>query len=218
MVLEKVRLEIARAIEMKHGAEAAFRRRDTRTATGTQTKECLFWNCAAPTTQDETLCDVHYRDSQTGNVDQCPGCDRHKYRQYHRCWECQNNSPTSLTRAERPGNPPTYNWNEPEYSKAWEKGDSEAKRFFAYLLKLEGGDFYAGHTNDLRARLTEHRDGRTKTTAGRDPKLVWFVGFPSRDEATRAEVGLKERINRNPREIRKRVIGFHDLVSELDFS
>lgn len=111
-----------------------------------------------------------------------------------------------------------HRWYEPEYSKAWEKGDLEASRFFVYLLKLEGGDYYAGHTRDLRARLTEHRDGRAKTTAGRNPKLVWFVGVRSRDDAACAEVALKEQMHRNPRETTKRVLGFQDLVRELDFS
>ena len=64
----------------------------------------------------------------------------------------------------------------------------------------------------------EHRDGRTKSTAGRDPKLVWFTIVRSRDEATELEPLIKELCDRNPREIRRRIVGFQNLVRLLDFT
>ena len=104
-----------------------------------------------------------------------------------------------------------------EYSPKWEAGDIGATEFYVYILKLEGGVFYVGHTRELRERLMEHRDGDTKSTAGKNPKLVWFGTVQTRDEATRLEVELKRICDKNPRELRRRVRHFQDLVEQLDF-
>lgn len=67
-------------------------------------------------------------------------------------------------------------------------------------------------------RLSEHRDGKAKTTAGQNPKLVWFGIVKSREAATSMEVELKKLIDSNPREIRRMIISFQDLVKELDYT
>ncbi len=105
-----------------------------------------------------------------------------------------------------------------EYSRKWKSGDAEATEFFVYILKLDGNIFYAGQTRELRERLMEHRDGDTSSTAGRNPKLVWFTKVSSRDEATTIESDLKRLCDQNPREVRRKVRHFQDLVEELDFS
>ena len=105
-----------------------------------------------------------------------------------------------------------------EHSKAWEAGDADATKFFVYILKLDGGIFYAGQTRELRERLAEHRDGTAKTTAGKHPKLVWFDVVETREDATTIEVDLKELCDKNPREIRRMMVEFKDYVDELDFS
>ncbi|MEF3691919.1 MAG: GIY-YIG nuclease family protein [Candidatus Moraniibacteriota bacterium] len=46
---------------------------------------------------------------------------------------------------------------------------------YVYVLRLDkvgGKEFYIGSTVDLRNRLEEHNKGYTKTTKGRNPKLV----------------------------------------------
>jgi predicted GIY-YIG superfamily endonuclease len=105
-----------------------------------------------------------------------------------------------------------------EYPAAWEKRDASANRFFVYILKLDGGEFYAGHTRELRERLSEHRDGRTKSTAELNPKLVWFGMLATREAAIAAEAELKKLVDSNPREVRRMVIDFQDLARELDYS
>jgi len=85
-------------------------------------------------------------------------------------------------------------------------------------VKLDGGKFYAGQTRELRERLSEHRDGETMATAGKNPKLVWYSMLPTREQVAAREVELKKLINSNPREIRRMVISFRDLVQELDYS
>ena len=59
-----------------------------------------------------------------------------------------------------------------EWSESWDAGDAAAEVFYTYILKLNDGSFYAGQMRDLQPRLMEHRDGTTKTTDGRDPRLV----------------------------------------------
>ena len=102
-----------------------------------------------------------------------------------------------------------------ESSPAWEAGDAEARSFHVYILKLDGGEFYAGQTRELRERLSEHRDGRTQSTAGRNPKLVWFTEVSSRQDAKELELELKKSIDRNPRVIRRLMTDFQDLVRQV---
>ncbi len=63
----------------------------------------------------------------------------------------------------------------------------------------------------------EARDGKVTSTAGRNPKLVWFTSVGSRESATSLEVELKKLVDSNPREIRRMMLTFQDLVRELDF-
>ena len=183
-------------------------------------KQCLFWNCSTPIPSDYFLCRVHFKGFQEGTIDECASCNRAKDGQYDLCLDCYNSRP----KQHRNGNgrskstAASYKWYRKEHSLAWEKGDTAASEFFIYILKLDGGRFYAGQTRELRERLSEHRDGNTKSTAGKNPRLVWFATLPSRDAATSAEVELRKLIDTNPREIRRMVVSFQDLIRELDYS
>ena len=193
-------------------------RRGVTTKGPSKSKICLFWNCDVAIRADHILCYNHYGEFEDGLIDECPGCGLAKYEQYPECLKCYNTSARTARTGRTPLKSPANRWYKPEYSEAWEKGDATANRFFVYILKLDGGEFYAGQTRELRERLSEHRDGGTKSTAGRNPKLVWFGMLPTRDAAAAAEVELKKLVDSNPREVRRMVIGFRDLVDELDYS
>ena len=105
-----------------------------------------------------------------------------------------------------------------EFSEKWASRDAEATEFFVYILKLDGNVFYAGQTRELRERLMEHRDGDTVSTAGKNPRLVWFIQVSTRDEAVTLEAELKRLCDKNPREIYRRIGRFQVLVEQLDFS
>ncbi|MDE2803259.1 MAG: GIY-YIG nuclease family protein [Chloroflexota bacterium] len=105
-----------------------------------------------------------------------------------------------------------------EYSPAWEEGDREATGFFVYILKLSDGTFYVGQTRELPERLMEHKHGRTKSTAGKDPKLVWFERFETRDQVTEVEAILKQICKISPREIRRMIVDMRQLIDLLDYS
>jgi predicted GIY-YIG superfamily endonuclease len=65
--------------------------------------------------------------------------------------------------------------------------------FHAYLLRCSDGSFYAGHTDDLDARIGAHQSGIIPGyTQGRTPLvLVWADSFGTRDEALTAERRIK---------------------------
>ena len=82
----------------------------------------------------------------------------------------------------------------------------EYRTRFLYILKLDGGRYYAGQTNDLELRLQEHRDGGTKDTAGRNPRLVWFERWVGDQKGLNEEEGQLQNLTRdNPRAIRRMV-------------
>ena len=176
--------------------------------TGTR-DECQFWNCSETVRRAKHfLCYDHYDAYQERLVVECPGCGL--YTDADLCLDCK-----SARLAPSTSSPKRYRR---EQSKAWEAGDAEAKVFYVYVLKLDDGSFYAGQTRELQERLMEHRDGRTKSTRDRDPKLVWFTIVESRDEATKLEPFVKELCARDPREIRRWIVEFQSLVSLLDFT
>ena len=62
----------------------------------------------------------------------------------------------------------------------------------------------------------EHRDGSgARATAGRSPRLVWFRTFPTRDGAAAEESSLKALCRDNPRQVRRMILAFQDVVGEL---
>jgi len=64
---------------------------------------------------------------------------------------------------------------------------------FVYILISEkDGRFYTGSTTDLKRRLKEHADGKSKSTAYRRPlRLVYFEEFERIGEARQREKALK---------------------------
>ena len=176
----------------------------------TKVRACRFWNCQKRVRSGHTYCYDHYQAFQNGEVDECPVCGRAKSSIYSTCLDCRPKETAKPTKSSK-----TYRR---EHSDSWEAKDGEADEFFVYVLKLDHGGFYAGQTHEIHERLKEHRDGTTRSTARRNPKLVWFRAVPTREQATGLEVQLKKLCDRNPREIRRWVRSFQDLVEELDFS
>ncbi len=176
---------------------------------------CLFWDCKRTIRPEHVFCDEHYQEFQDGLIDECPRCGLAKGAQYDVCLDCYR---SRRDRAVPAQTTQRNNWYKPEYSPAWGERDATADRFFVYILKLDGGQLYAGQTRELRERLSEHKDGGVQSTKGRNPKLVWLVIVSTRETAATVEVDIKKLIDSNPREIRRMVVGFRDLVRELDYS
>ena len=117
----------------------------------TMNKRCAFWDCDLAIQSDHVFCYDHYQDLLDGEIDECPECRRAKHIQYDVCLDCYNKQPKGKSvKSDR------YT---PEHSPAWAKGDEDADQFFVYVLKLDGGNFYAGQTRELWERLSEPVDG-----------------------------------------------------------
>ena len=173
---------------------------------------CLYWRCEKPPRTKHALCERHHGQLQQGLIDECPKCGQAKDTRYSVCARCYDNQPRRSSKA------PARQRYASEHAESWAKGDAAADHFFVYILKLDEGKFYAGQTRELRERLSEHRDGQTRSTAGKNPKLVWYGMLPTREQAATREAELKKLIDSNPREIRRMVIRFRDLVQELDYT
>ena len=65
--------------------------------------------------------------------------------------------------------------------------------FFVYILKCSDSSYYIGHTDDIEKRISEHKNKKhSGYTATRLPvELVFHQGFPTRDEAFKAERKIK---------------------------
>ena len=132
-------------------------------------KTCAYQDCDQSILGWFELCQQHNAAKRSGIIDQCSDCGQDKDSRYPNCRDCnakiQNTTPKSTS--DKRGS--KY---ELEQNPAWDKGDADAEEFFVYILKLSDGKFYAGQTREIRERLGEHRDGKTKSTAEKDPKLV----------------------------------------------
>ena len=176
---------------------------------GTGIKKCLYWNCNKTIRANHFLCSEHYEDLKDCLIDKCPECGRYKDVEYATCKDCFS----TLKRKggeKKPSSPVKI-----EHSKAWEKGDKGVEKFFVYILKDDKGGFYIGQTRDLRIRLGEHRDGKTKSTSGRNLKLQYFEELNSRNSATLREAELKNLRNSNERKMRGMIQDFQDRVREI---
>ena len=176
---------------------------------------CAYQDCDLPIAPWFELCLEHNADKQSGDIDQCPGCGRYKPEGYRLCRECnaeaQSAGPKDATSKRRD----KYALEE---NPAWDRGDANAEQFFVYILKLSDGTFYPGQTRELHERLDEHLDNRTPSTAGKDPKLVWFIRVETRDDAVWMEAELKKDLDYNEREIRRMIREFRDLLKRVDLT
>jgi len=175
----------------------------------TSAKKCQYWNCNRNIRANHFLCSEHYEDWEDYVIGKCPECGRYKDVEYDVCKDCY-----SRLKRKNVGNK-SNSQIRMEHSKAWEKGDKGVEKFFVYILKDDKGSFYIGHTRDLRVRLGEHRDGKTKSTSGRNLKLQYFEEVSSRKSAELKEVELKKLVNTNERKIRKMIQDFQDRVREV---
>ena len=65
------------------------------------------------------------------------------------------------------------------------------RRFFVYVLDTSYGT-YVGHTHDVKQRLKEHEMGRSVSTRGGKPVLLWESdAFNTREEVLHLEARLK---------------------------
>ncbi len=67
-------------------------------------------------------------------------------------------------------------------------------QFWVYILKCNDGSYYTGHTDDIDARLLQHKQGLISGCYfinKRPLELVYFKVFELRDDAFKAERQIK---------------------------
>ena len=64
--------------------------------------------------------------------------------------------------------------------------------YYTYILLLNDGEFYSGHTDDLKKRLEYHQNKKVSATKNRQPcELIFYAAFKSRIKAIQFEKYLK---------------------------
>ena len=68
------------------------------------------------------------------------------------------------------------------------------KKYYTYILLIEGGAFYCGYTDDVEKRFQAHIEGRgAKYTRAHKPvKIVYTKEFDSKSEAMKEEYRIKQ--------------------------
>ncbi len=170
---------------------------------------CQFWSCEKPLPRLEYLCQTHLVEYRNGHLGRCQGCLCYKPFSLTICSACGVSTPV---REAEPTPEPL------QTDSRRLPTDKDTTTFFVYILIMDGGEYYIGQTRELHERLHEHRNGMTRTTRNRNPKLMWFTEVSSRSEALAMELRL-QRINAEPasrREITRMITRFARLVSEID--
>lgn len=68
------------------------------------------------------------------------------------------------------------------------------RKFYVYVLRCKGGQFYTGHTNNLDRRLAEHKKAKGSKHLARYPfeELIGSQEFNTRAEAMNHEKVMKK--------------------------
>ena len=170
----------------------------------TTTITCARIGCEQPTSYERPLCYAHWREFDRYEITECDKCHRFDemvgevYAQGladgDYCWDCARGEDVPV-HVHRP---------------------VEHQRYYLYILKLDGGTYYIGQTKDLELRLQKHRDGLTRSTVGRHPRLVYFEErIGDREILVEDERDLTLVNKRNPRAIRRIVTGWQRLIRQV---
>ncbi len=175
---------------------------------------CGHWGCQKRIPDDEFLCAEHYDDWVNGLIDRCPKCGRFKDVSYQLCLDCYFGRPVAQWEppVEIPAQKQSY---KVEYSEAWVDGYMRPDRFFVYILELDDGTLYVAHTTDLRKQLSEYREQKTASTAGRNPRLQYLQIVATKDAAELRETELKRLIASNPEQIGLMIYDFRGHMRDL---
>ncbi|MFC1988110.1 hypothetical protein ACFLVH_06220 [Chloroflexota bacterium] len=179
-------------------------------------KPCGYWNCNKTVKGGEFLCPGHYESWVNGLIDRCPKCGRFKDIAYQLCLDCY------ISRPVKPWEPSVIipaskQPHKVEYSDAWVDGYMRPDRVLIYILELDDGVLYVGHTADLRKGLSEHREQKVAATAGRHPKLRYAEAVAGKHVAELRQDELEKLIESNPGQIRLMIGDFQNDMRKLGF-
>ena len=174
---------------------------------------CARIGCAAPVTYAKPLCYEHWKEFDRHLLHECEKCHRFfdsldlavrwderlgkLMGEWHLCLDCNQGSDVQV-HAHAP---------------------VEHQTRYLYILKLDGGQYYVGRSNDLEIRLKEHQDGLTRSTAGKHPKLLWFERWEGDTKELDAEEDfLTQMANKQPRRLRQMIADWQGPLRLVDLN
>jgi predicted GIY-YIG superfamily endonuclease len=177
---------------------------------------CGYWDCQRRIANDQFLCADHHQSWTDGIIDRCPNCGRFKDIMYQQCQDCY------FGRKVTPWQPSVEIANQEQsyrvdYSETWTDGYMQPERYFVYIIGFGEGDFYVGHTADIRKRLAEHREGKIFPTSGGITRLEYLEVAADEKAALLREAELKRLIEINPNQLRLMTSRFVERMRELGF-
>ena len=79
--------------------------------------------------------------------------------------------------------------------------------YYVYVLVNDKNGRYIGYTDDLRKRVAEHKEGRSRYTKGYSNwKLCYYEAFANQSDARKREKALK-RSGQSRRWLKERIAG-----------
>ena len=64
--------------------------------------------------------------------------------------------------------------------------------YYVYIIENELEELYFGSANDLRRRLQEHNNGKSKSTKGHNWQLIFYEAYKSEEDAREREMRIKQ--------------------------
>ena len=65
------------------------------------------------------------------------------------------------------------------------------RMYYVYTLLLANSARYVGRSDNLKRRIGEHKAGKVQSTKGRNPELIYYEGYYSKEDAIARELFLK---------------------------
>jgi predicted GIY-YIG superfamily endonuclease len=175
---------------------------------------CAHWDCNRVIPEDELLCPEHYSKWVEGLIDKCPKCGRLKDVMYYMCLDCyvgrkiKNKKPV----VDLPKPKKAYRI---EYTDNWSDAYLERGKCYIYILELDDGVLYIGHTTDIYSRLAEVRQGKKSPGARQAPRLHYLEIAINENAAETRVLELKRLVQSNPGQIEAMSTEFHHHMREF---
>jgi putative endonuclease len=64
--------------------------------------------------------------------------------------------------------------------------------YYVYVIESDEGTLYFGSTNDLKRRLSEHKNRKSFATKGSNWELIYYEAYASESDARRREQRIKD--------------------------
>ncbi|MDO8492233.1 MAG: GIY-YIG nuclease family protein [bacterium] len=76
---------------------------------------------------------------------------------------------------------------------------------YVYILQERKGELYFGCTNDLKKRIREHNEGKSKSTKGGHWRLVYYEAYSAPKDAWNRESRIKNH-GQAKRQLKDRIV------------